>query len=203
MRKAALVIAAAITTACTVAASAATPIQEMSFMKGVWSCSISSPLGHQTEIDRNAAIGDAWIHISGDVSGGMGRRASHYDGYLGRDAVRNIWVYIFVDAQGEYGAFQSTASPRSRVQNWSGVYPQGNGSFVLRHLSDTRYVIDFPLTIGKTKAFVHQDCRRVASLASASSNASADAQAYPRAAPITTHAMYTAQYHAGQMGFLK
>jgi len=155
------VVAAAIVTMCALAASAATPMQEMSFMKGVWSCSISSSLGHQTEIDRNAAMGEAWIHIAGDVSAGMGRHASHYDGYLGRDGVHDAWVYIFVDTLGGYGAFQSTASPRSRVQNWSGVYPaQNNGSFVLRHLSDTRYVIDFPLMIGKTKTFVHQDCRR-------------------------------------------
>jgi hypothetical protein len=135
-------------------------MQEMSFMQGVWSCSISSPLGHQTEIDRNAAIGETWMHISGEVSAGMGRTASHYDGYLGRDGVHHTWVYIFVDARGGYGAFQSTASPNARTQNWVGVYPaNANGSFVLHHLSDARYVIDFPLMIGQTKAFVHQDCR--------------------------------------------
>lgn len=60
---------------CTVAARAATPMQQMSFLKGVWSCSISSPLGHQTEIDHNAPIGEAWIHISGAISAGMGRPA--------------------------------------------------------------------------------------------------------------------------------
>jgi hypothetical protein len=161
MRIGRFAVAAAIIPACASAASAATSMQEMSFMTGIWSCSISSPLGRQTEIDRNVAIGAAWIHISGDVSAGMGRRASHYDGYLGRDAVRDIWVYIFVDAQGGYGAFQSTASPRSSVQKWTGVFPTyNNGSFVLRHLSDERYVIDFPLMIGKTKASVRQDCRR-------------------------------------------
>jgi len=155
-----LVVAAAIAPICTIAASAATPMQEMSFMKGVWSCTISSPLGHQTEIDRNTAIGDTWIRISSDVSAGMGRSATHYDGYLGRDGARNVWVYMFVDARGGYGAFQSAASPRSRTQNWVGVYPaHGNGSFVLHHRSDTRYVIDFPLMIGNTKAFVRQDCR--------------------------------------------
>jgi len=155
-----LVVAAAIIPMCTEAVSAATPVQEMSFMKGVWSCSISSPLGHQTEIDRNAAIGSTWIHISGEVSAGMGRPSSHYDGYLGPDGAHDAWVYIFVDALGGYGAFQSTASPRSRTQHWIGVYPaHRKGSFVLHHLSDTRYVIDFPLMIGQTKTFVHQDCR--------------------------------------------
>jgi len=155
-----LVVAAAIIPMSTIAASAATPMQEMSFMKGVWSCSISSPLGHQTEVDHNAAIGKTWMHISGEVSAGMGRPASHYEGYLGRDSVHDAWVYIFVDARGGYGAFQSTASPRSRTQKWIDVYPvHGNGSFVLHHLSHTWYVIDFPLMIGKKKTFVHQNCR--------------------------------------------
>jgi hypothetical protein len=161
MRFAPFAVAAVIFTMCTDAASAATPMQAMLFMKGIWSCSISSPLGHQTEVDRNAAIGETWMHISGDVSAGMGRGASHYNGYLGWDATQHAWVYVFVDARGGYGAFQSTASPRSRTQRWRGVYPRYNsGLFVLQHLSDTHYVIDFPLTIGKTKAFVHQDCRR-------------------------------------------
>jgi hypothetical protein len=153
-------VAAAIIPLCTMAASAATPMQEMAFMRGVWSCSISSPLGHQTEIDRNATLGETWMHISGEVSAGMGRPASHYDGYLGRDASRDAWVYIFVTAFGGYGAFESAASPRSPTQQWIAVYPaHSNGSFVLYHRSDTRYVIDFPLTVGKTKTFVHQDCR--------------------------------------------
>jgi len=146
------VVAAAVTTA---------PLREMSFMSGVWSCSISSPLGHQTEIDRNAAIDGTWLHISGDVSAGMGRKASHYDGYLGRDEGQHVWVYVFVDSRGGHGAFQSTASPRAPIQHWIGVFPTyNNGSFVLRHVSDTHYVIDFPLTLGKTKTSVHQDCRR-------------------------------------------
>ncbi len=143
----------------TLAASATTPMQGMSFMNGEWSCSISSPLGHQTEIDRNQPMG-VWMHISGDVSAGMKRAATHYDGYLGWDRAHDAWVYIFVDARGGYGEFQSTASPRSRTQPWIEAYPtQGNGSFVLHHLSDTRYVIDFPLTIGATKTSVRQDCR--------------------------------------------
>jgi hypothetical protein len=157
-----LLVAVAIVPLWTVAASGATPMQEMSFMQGVWSCSISSPLGHQTEIDRNTTIGEMWMHISGEVSAGMGRPASHYDGYLGRDRSRDAWVYIFVTALGGYGAFQSTASPRSPTQHWIAVYPaHTNGSFVLHHRSDTRYIIDFPLTIGTTKTFVHQDCRHV------------------------------------------
>jgi hypothetical protein len=156
------VVVCAVASLCPVAASAATPMQEMSFMNGVWSCSIWGPLGHQTEIDRNAPVGKAWTHIAGAVSAGMGRPAAHYDGYLGRDVVRETWVYVFVDSLGGYGAFQSTASPRSPTQHWIGVYPaHGNGSFELRHLSDTRYVIDFPLMIGKTKTSVHQDCRHV------------------------------------------
>jgi hypothetical protein len=160
MRLIRLVLATAIIPICTGFAAAAPAMPEMSFMKGAWSCSISSALGHQTEIDRNAAIGETWIHISGDVSAGMGRSASHYDGYLGRDNAHDGWVYIFVDARDGYGVFQSTASPRSRTQHWIGVYPaQRNGSFVLRHVSDRRYVIDFPLMIGRTKTFVHQDCR--------------------------------------------
>ncbi len=73
---------------------------------------------------------------------------------------RDVWLYIFVDALGGYGAFESTASPRSPTQHWIGAYPaRVDGSFVLRHVSDTRYVIDFPLTIGKTKTAVHQGCR--------------------------------------------
>jgi Neuraminidase (sialidase) len=141
------------------AAITATPMQEMSFMSGEWSCSISSSLGHQTEIDRNAAAG-AWMHVSGDVSAGMGRQASHYDGYLGWDSVQHVWVYVFEDSRGGYGAFQSAVSPRSRIQKWIGMFPKDNsGSFVLQHVSDTRYVIDFPLMVGKTKTFVHQDCR--------------------------------------------
>jgi hypothetical protein len=146
-----VVVAAAITM---------TPMQEMSFMSGEWSCSISSPLGHQTETDRNAAVGEMWMHISGDVSAGMGRHASHYDGYLGWDNVQQVWVYVFEDSLGGYGAFQSASSPRSRIQKWIGMFPKDNsGSFVLQHVSDTRYVIDFPLMIGKTKTSVHQDCR--------------------------------------------
>ncbi|MGD0052669.1 MAG: hypothetical protein ABSD03_12775 [Vulcanimicrobiaceae bacterium] len=155
-----LVVAAAIVPIWTAAAAAATPMQEMSFMKGVWTCSISGPLGHQTEIDRNTAIGQTWIHISGDVSAGMGRPASRYDGYLGRDGVRGAWVYLFLTSSGGYGAFESATSPRSPSQHWIGVYPAHvNGSFVLHYLSPTRYVMDFPLTIGKTNAFLHQDCR--------------------------------------------
>jgi hypothetical protein len=155
-----IVVTAAMISMGTLAVSAATPMQKMSYMKGVWSCSISSPLGHQTEVDRDVAIGETWIHISSDVSAGMGRPATHYDGYLGRDSSRNGWVYMFVDANGGYGAFQSTASPRSSTQHWIGVYPaRGSGSFVLHHLSDTRFVIEFPLMIGKKKTFVRQDCR--------------------------------------------
>jgi hypothetical protein len=154
-----LVAAAVVILVCAIPAYAATPMQEMAFMKGTWSCSVSSPLGRQTEIDHNAADG-AWMHISGDVSAGMGRPATHYDGYLGRGAARNSWVYIYVDAGGGRAVFESAASPRSRNQNWITAYPaHGAGSFVLHYLSETRYVIDFPLTLGKRKAFIHQDCR--------------------------------------------
>jgi hypothetical protein len=155
-----LTVAAAFIAMCGMRASAATPKQEMAFMKGAWSCSVTSPLGRQTEIDHNASDG-AWMHISGDVSAGMGRPATHYDGYLTRDGARNAWVYVYVDAGGGHAVFESMASPRSRDQNWIAAYPaHGAGSFVLHYLSEKRYVIDFPLLLDKKKAFIHQDCRR-------------------------------------------
>jgi hypothetical protein len=142
-------------------AAALPQIAHVAFLEGSWTCTISSAAGAQHEVDRNVALGASWVHLAGNVTAGMGRPAHTYDGYVGIDSAKHVWVYSYVDNLGGYGIFTTSDAPDAKTQRWIASYPPDpNGGFTLHAISSTRYAIDFTLPMNGRRLAVHQVCTK-------------------------------------------
>jgi len=143
-------------------ASAASPMQNWSYLVGTWTCTTTGSAGKQTETDHDTAVGDNWIHIASQTSAGMGQAAHTGDGYLGYDSKKHMMVFVSVDSLGNYGMGKSMDAPDAATQTWSDLYPvnAGDGPVTIRKMSDTKYTIDTTFMMKGKKVSSHQVCAK-------------------------------------------
>lgn len=143
--------------ALTPVAAGAAPTDELQYLVGSWTCTLTSAQGTLTEENSEVAI-PGWIYGKGSVTVN-GQSVGEESSYAGYDAQHARWVLVSIGSGGNYDIATST-SPHLDGSTWSPAYPSASGTATFTENSPSQYTIAESMTSGGQTSTATEVCKK-------------------------------------------